>query len=364
MGDAGMTDDTGGRSADTPINEDDVATSHSFRLPDGVEYVGDEGDNILMRVEIPLDDDGFFGRQCPSCNQVFRVSHDDYEALPDDLCLWCVYCGHHDDHSEFLTDQQKERILRPAADVAMQLISQALDDSFGGLARRTHGSMVSFSYRSSPFYPEPLPGIDEERLIRERSCLSFALRYAVFGEHRFCPVCGALGADVVAADALAAERARLDALGSLPADSAAQLREQGVFHRICVDTIENLVSIVENLASSTFRTSVPGAEALLKGKGNVFQRLDDMADLFQTQLDCDLRSAVNSQNWSVLGAAWAARHVFGHRDGIVDDRYLVAVPTATVTVGQRLTVSEASVRQAIDATTALCEAISSCATRT
>jgi hypothetical protein len=26
-----------------------------------------------------------------------------YEALPDDLTLWCVYCGHHAEHSEFVT---------------------------------------------------------------------------------------------------------------------------------------------------------------------------------------------------------------------------------------------------------------------
>ena len=149
---------------------------HSFRLPDGVEYVGDEGDNIVMRVEIPLDEEGFFGRQCPSCEQVFRIAHDDYEALPDDLRLWRVYCGHDDDHSEFLTTQQKERILGPATDIAMQLVGRMLDKSFGDLTRRTRRSMVSFSYRSTPYYPEPLPGIDEERLVRERSCSSCLLR--------------------------------------------------------------------------------------------------------------------------------------------------------------------------------------------
>jgi hypothetical protein len=343
----------------TPGKEDGKVAKHNFRLPEGAEYVGVEGDNIVMRVEIPLDEEGFFGRQCPSCDQVFRIAHDDYEALPDDLRLWCVYCGHNDDHSEFLTTQQEERTLRPATDVAMQLVDQMFDKSLGGLARRTRGSMIRFSYRSTPYYPEPLPGIDEERLVRERRCSSCSLRYAVFGEHRFCPVCGPLAPGVVAADALAAESARLDALSTLPADSAATLREQGVFDRIYVDTIENLVSIVESLASSTFNTTVSGAQAMLKGKRNVFQRLDDMAELFQAHVGSDLRGTVGPPLWSLLESTWAARHVFAHRDGIVDDRYLATVPTATVSVGQRLTVSEASVRQAIDATTRLCEAITS-----
>jgi hypothetical protein len=345
----------------TPGQKDGKVTKHSFRLPDGVDYVGNKGDNILMRVEIPLDEEGFFGRQCPSCEQVFRIAHDDYEALPDDLRLWCVYCGHNDDHNEFLTTQQKERILRPATDIAMQLVGQMFDKSFGGLARRTRGSMISFSYRSTPYYPEPLPDIDEERLVRERSCSSCSLRYAVFGEHRFCPVCGPLAPGVVAVDAIAAETARLDVLATLPAQSVAALREQGVFDRIYVDTIENLVSIVESLASSTFNTTVPGAPALLKGKGNVFQRLNDMAGLFQTYVGSDLRGTVGAPLWSLLESTWAARHVFGHRDGIVDDRYLANVPTATVSAGQRLVLSETSVRQAIDATIdatrTLCDAI-------
>jgi len=62
-----------------------------FRFPDGVEFLGDGGDgNVNFSVSIPVDDDGFFGRECPECEQHFRIAHEDYEALPDDLRLWCV----------------------------------------------------------------------------------------------------------------------------------------------------------------------------------------------------------------------------------------------------------------------------------
>ncbi|MGW7336626.1 hypothetical protein [Streptomyces sp. NPDC054808] len=52
-----------------------------------------------MRISIPLDEDGFLGRQCPDCSLLFRMDAQQYEALPDDLTLWCVYCGHHAEHS-------------------------------------------------------------------------------------------------------------------------------------------------------------------------------------------------------------------------------------------------------------------------
>ncbi|MEU1457600.1 hypothetical protein [Streptomyces avermitilis] len=59
-----------------------------------------------------------------------------YEALPDDLTLWCVYCGHHAAHSEFMTEQQRDRIMRAADDFAMQMVRQELDEIFAGLAPR------------------------------------------------------------------------------------------------------------------------------------------------------------------------------------------------------------------------------------
>ncbi|WP_327010636.1 hypothetical protein OHA72_27210 [Dactylosporangium sp. NBC_01737] len=289
---------------------------------------------------------------------------DDYEALPDELELWCVYCGHHDDHSEFMTQQQLDRAMRAAGDIGVQILGQALDEAFGRSAMRSSRSSrsgfgigIEITYRSEPFYPEPLPGIDEESLIRIRSCGSCSLRYAVFGEHRFCPVCGQLPAMVVALDALAAETARLDGLAQLSADVAAGLRERGVFTRIWVDTLENLVGVVESLGSAVFRGAVADAGVRLNGKGNVFQRLDHTAQLFVDAGFADLRSVVDNARWRRLIKFWAARHVFTHNDGLVDARYLTKVPTSTMRIGQRLTISEQDCRQAIADTEVLCRAI-------
>jgi len=128
-------------------------------FPDGVEFLGDGDDgNVHFKVDIPIDDDGYFGRECPECEQHFRIALDDYDTLPDDLRLWCVYCGHDDDHSEFLTQQQRDRVMRAAGDYAMQVVGQTLDHSFGQAAHRSHGTLT---YRSEPFYPSPLPGINE-----------------------------------------------------------------------------------------------------------------------------------------------------------------------------------------------------------
>lgn len=335
-----------------------------FRMAPGASIVGREGDSYQMRVSIPSDEHGFFGRQCPSCRQLFRVDGDDYEALPDDLELWCVYCGHHTEHSEFATQQQLDRAMRAAEDLGMQIVGQALDEAFGSFRpsprrspRSGFGISIDIKYRSEPFYPEPLPGINEEKLIRIRTCASCSLRYAVFGEHRFCPVCGKLPAMMVALDALSAETARLDGLAQLPAQTAASLREQGVFTRLWIDTLKNLVGVVEALGSAVFRAAVADAEQRLNGKGNIFQRLDHTADLFVAAGYPDLRAALDAERWQRLIEFWAMRHVFTHNDGLVDARFLTKVPTSTARLGQRLTLTEQQCRQAITDSEALCHAL-------
>lgn len=312
-----------------------------------------------MQVSVPTDEQGFLGRQCPSCSQVFRVDASDYDALPDELELWCVYCGHHADHSEFITDQQLERAKRAMGDWALQYIGQTLGRSLGRLSTRSRsGSGVQFRYRSTPFYPQPLPGINEEQLIRVRQCTTCAVHYAVFGEHRYCPVCGLLPAEVVALDALDAEVARLDGLVHLPDEAAATLRERGVFTRLWVDTLENLVGAVEALGKAAFHAAVTDAPQRVKGKGNVFQRLDDTADLFSSAGYPDLRQVLGPAVWQRLLHVWAIRHVFTHHDGVVDGKYLAAVPGGTAQLGQRLTITEQQTRRAITDTRELCAAIS------
>ncbi|WUH98240.1 hypothetical protein OHR68_32780 [Spirillospora sp. NBC_00431] len=330
-----------------------------YRLPDGAELVSHSGDEILMTVSMPTDDDGFFGRQCPDCSQLFRIDADDYEALPDDLQLCCVYCGYLADHGEFITQQQLDRAKRALGDYGVQMIGQQLDGIFSRLARSSRSRHSGFSKLPvrAAVLARAAAWDHEERLIRIRTCAGCSLRYAVFADHRFCPRCGQLPAKAVAEDALAAETARLDALAQIPEQAAAVLREQGAFDRMLADTLSNAVGIVETSAGTAFRAAVPNATQLLQGKGNIFQRLDHAADLFVTAGYPDLRTLVDAATWQRLPETWAKRHVFIHNDGLVDTKYLTKVPTSTSQIGQRLAVTESECRQVITDTRALCTAI-------
>lgn len=329
-----------------------------FTTAAGVSYEGMDLDgNEMFRVEIPQDGDGHIGRQCPSCRQMFRIEADDFKSLPEDTRLFCVYCGHRDETSAFLTDQQRARVEQVAIDAARELIENTLGTAFRDLARSNRSNdFVKVSYRSTPFFPQPLPGIDEETLVRERRCPTCNLRYAVFGDHRFCPVSGPHTPLVVAQDALAAETAKLDLLSTMPDETKASLREQGVIDRIYADVLSNVVGTVETLAKDTFNARVPDPETHTRGKGNIFQRLDRTADLYDNQMSIDLRTAPGVE-WSELLRLWAVRHVYIHNGGLVDDRYLKALPTSPLRLGQRVLVPVSDARKAIAQALALVDVL-------
>ncbi|MEU6177502.1 hypothetical protein [Streptomyces coeruleorubidus] len=71
----------------------------------------------------------------------------------------------------------------------------------------------------------------------------------------------------------------------------------------------------------------------------------------------DLRSAVGSVIWLRLTATWAARHVYTHNDGVIDEKYLQKVPSSSAQVGQRLVITETDSRRAIEDATTLCKAL-------
>jgi hypothetical protein len=301
--------------------------------------------NQILTVTIPSDDRGYLGRQCPSCERMFRVHETAYDALPDAARMTCPYCGHGGEIDEYITPQQWARIEQAALNAAGAQVSDFLRRSLPRPIRPASGLSVTFTV--PPYHPDPLPGIREEALIRERQCPDCGARYAVFHEHRFCPVSGALSPSVVADDALAAQEVQLDVVSALPPGVRAMLREQGGLGSLYVSTLIHVVSIVEVLASATFRARVSNAEAVLRGKGqSPFQRLEALAELYAEYLKLDVRSTAGI-DWPEVTRLWALRHVHVHAGGLVDDRFLRLVPDSPLRVGQRVVVSEADARNAL-----------------
>lgn len=320
-----------------------------YRLPDGAAIVSEEDGVVKMSVTMPVDDIGHLGRQCPDCERMFRINAEDYKALPDDQLLTCPYCCVVKSHSEYMTEQQRQRALAAVGEYAQQLVKASLSDSFRNLAQksRTRGrGGVSITYTASAdMEPDALPEIDEESPIRERTCIQCSTRYAIFGEHIACPVCGRLPPEVVSKDALESQEVTLAMLEDLPTDLLNQLRESGALDRTAAGTLGSVVSILEAFLKQIFLVRVVGGDAMIAGKGNVFQRLDDASELYRDHLRIDFPAALGTSDWDRLCVLYGVRHLLTHTNGVVDAKHVTRFPNSVV--GKRVSATSADAREAI-----------------
>lgn len=332
------------------------------RLPRPDEVTGIEStpDGFVASVSIPLDDDGFFGRECPSCEGPFKMRQDEYAALPEDVVLTCPYCGHRDEPSAFMTQAQLDRAMAAATGLAMQFVHRALNESLGGgFGRRRRRSGVSVRYE--PGKPPPvraLPEVIEDESRRVVECSVCGNHHAVYSATAFCPVCGPRPAAEKVVEAIAAAREALCVEDHLSAGQRETMRDAGVFERFAVDAIESVASLFEVFAREQFQRRVPDAEEHVRRRGNIFQRLDDAAALFAEHANVDLVALGGEERWMRLKRAFARRHVLTHNGGIVDQRFLDAVPDSGLEIGQRLVIRRRDGEAALDDLEALVSALS------
>lgn len=334
--------------------------------PDGVGDVRKTDDGFEVSISIPTDEDGYFGRECPACESPFKMRHDEYEALPDEIELTCPYCGHREEHGSFISAAQRARVMAAAEGLAEQWLHEQVNDifgrTFGGRSSRPTRSnaFISVEWSYTPGNPPPvrdLPAALEGQTRRVVECSACSNRHAVYSATSFCPVCGPRPADEKVLEAIAAAREALAVEDRLGDEERETLRAAGVFERWAVDAIESTVSLFEMFVRDQFARRVADADVHTSGRGNVFQRLDATAALFSDHLDLDLVGLAGENRWDRLKRALARRHVLAHNGGIVDQKFIDRVPDGGLRLGQRLVLRRADAAQALDDLEAVIRAI-------
>lgn len=157
-----------------------------------------------------------------------------------------------------------------------------------------------------------LPGIVEDKVRRVIECSACGTHHAVFSATSFCTVCGPRPAAATVIEAIEAVRQALAVEDWLEPEDREQLRAVGVFERFAVDAIHSVVSLFELYVREQFHQRVPTADAVVRGKDNVFQRLDNTARLFAAHTDIDIVQVAGTDRWCRLHRAFAQRHVLTH----------------------------------------------------
>jgi ribosomal protein S27E len=128
-------------------------------------------DEIKVPVSLPLDDDGFLRRECPTCEREFKwFSHSEGDPNAEEVSQYfCPLCGAPADTNSWWTPAQLERAQGLAGPEIDRLVQDSVRNMFKGF-KGFKG--FTFTPNSDFSFDNPTPSLVEPRdmVIAEPPC--------------------------------------------------------------------------------------------------------------------------------------------------------------------------------------------------
>jgi len=292
-------------------------------------------------IPINIDDDGYLGRECPECEEYFKITPGTGITEGEPPCH-CPYCGHCADQDQFFTNAQ----IKYAESVVMKQVSNALVKDLKSLEfdikpKGAFGIGMSMEVKSQPMR---IRRYSEIELEEEVVCDNCTLRYTVFGSFAFCPDCGRHNSRQILDKNI---DLALKMIG-LANDVDVELGKQ-----LIADALENGVSAFDGFGREICRVYKNKASNPGKAEKMSFQNLTRAQQKVVNLFGIDLCTAIDTSDWAFVTRCFQKRHVLAHRMGVVDDAYMQTTNDPNEAVGRKVSITANEVRNMLGHLTAL-----------
>ena len=281
----------------------------SFNFPEQVE----------VRVKLPRDERGMFGRECPACEKVFKVKPGT-GLKSDNLPCHCPYCGHIAGQDHFYTKEQ----LKYAKSVAMR---QFTDDFHNELKKH---------WEVKPRAPYPIWHYYEKEVETDVVCDRCTLVYSIYGEFAFCPDCGSHNSITILKKNVEVAEKML---------ALAKSQERELAERLVGDALENLVSAFDGFGREICKVASAKASNPTEANEVRFQNLTGAQKRVQKLFGLDFSSFVLPNDWGFICRCFQKRHLLAHKMGVVDSDYIQETKDYSAVIGRKISVTPLEVKQ-------------------
>ncbi len=299
-------------------------------------------------VSISYDEEGYFDRECPSeeCEFQFKVLLEDWKAKVRDEEVFCPFCGHAADSTEWNTEEQIEHLKQAAIEHLRSTVGSALRrDAERWNRRQPRNNFISVTMKvDSRPQQIALPPTAAEPMRLKIVCSACECRYAVIGAAYFCPSCGHNAADQVFAQTIAGIRQSLWALSEVRAAIPDPDAVESTSRLIIESGHQNAVTAFQRCAEALFAT-LPSSPI---ARRNAFQNLAEGSQLWQEQTGKSYRDHLSEDELNRLTQSFQQRHLLAHTQGIVDQDYLSKSGDTRYRLGQRIVVRPPMVQDTLD----------------
>lgn len=304
-------------------------------------------EKIELSIPIEADADGYIDKECPNenCLLQFKVNEDDWEAIDDESNIYCPFCRHEADTGSWWTTEQLEHAEQMALKKVEHMIMGALDSALGEMTKNFNRSQknntfiqMTMSYKPDKS-PEPImiPASAAEIMRSKVKCEKCGFRYAYIGTAHFCPSCGFCDVESIFSLHIEKMKKMPETLGKIR-DALDREESAVMVNTLVEDAIKSSVTQFEKISRHLYK-SATGIEQP-QGKGNIFQRLNDASSEWKKISDNDFLCFINQDEFDRLNLFFQRRHVLGHNDGHIDDKYVINSGDNSYKPAQRLIVKE------------------------
>lgn len=287
-------------------------------------------------IDIPRDEKGYLGRECPECEKYFKITPGT-GLKGTNLPCHCPYCGHSAPQDQFFT---KAQIEYAKSVVFNQVTGAVLKDlkalEFNHRPKGMFGIGISMKVEGRP---QPIRHYSEHDLEEEVLCDNCTLKYTVYGSFGYCPDCGVHNSLQILGKNL---RVAHKLLG-LAKDQEPELQAQ-----LLSDALENGVSAFDGFGRETCQVFSTKANDPSKAKNISFQNLPGAQKNVQQFFGIDLAAGLSASEWLSINIAFQKRHLLAHKMGIVDEAYVRATGDADAIVGRKAKLDATQIREALE----------------
>lgn len=314
-----------------------------------LEKIKRNGGKMTVPIQIPLDEDGYFDRRCPSdaCQACFKVLMEDWKNKVSDDRVFCPTCREEAKSTEWNTPGQSEYIRRVAIGHVHDMVGRALSQDAKDFNRKQRPGFITLSMSYKPGTPPMILPISAAEQLRQKFiCEQCGCRYSSLGAAFFCPACGHNSAESTFRQTIETVRKSLMALpgirdavqSTVDADAA-----ENTVRELLESSVGRIVGAFQRMTEALFDRT-PAAMTTRRRK-NVFQSLTEGSILWQNATGKSYEDLLTAEEMTDLFRLFQQRHILAHCEGVVDQDYIAKSKDTTYDVGQRLVIQEGAVNR-------------------
>jgi len=273
-----------------------------------------------MLAWIQSDEQGLWGRRCPSCKTYFRTDHIGQETF-------CPYCSQVAENIAFITEAQR-RYLQAFCEAGVRAMKTKEPITIDVASVTDVGSEWSYSEEQQQFHFK---------------CSNCSTQADILGDYGWCPNCGRTNAKELIEGKCKALTERFQKADR----NITERNERGEeWEKINNDCFSHFEAMGKHLQSRLIL--FPTTPKRKKETHNLnFQRLFDAADSVKTIFGIDLLEHVASEEQTFLKLMLQRRHIVVHNGGRVDEDYLKNSGDAKARLHQRIRVDSNQINRLI-----------------